>query len=66
MFPSATHLSNSNDATSGFAPDNLRYNLVEATFDVISDGHMRHEIEIGLLTLNGSKFIGTITLQEAK
>ena len=25
------------------------------------EGHMRHEIEIGLPTLNGNKFIGTIT-----
>ena len=27
---------------------------------------MRHEIEIGLMTLNGNKFIGSITPQEAK
>ena len=27
---------------------------------------MRQEIEIGLMTLNGTKFIGTITPQEAK
>ena len=28
--------------------------------------HMRQEIEIGLITLNGQKFIGTIAPQEAK
>ena len=27
---------------------------------------MRHELEIALMTLNGNKFIGTITPQEAK
>ena len=39
---------------------------MEAAFKVINDGHMRQEIEIGLMTLNGNKFIGTITPQEAK
>ena len=39
---------------------NLGANLVEASFEVTNQGHMRHEIEIGLHTLNGSKFIGSI------
>ena len=33
---------------------------------VVNDGSMRQEIEIAFLTLNGNKFIGTITPQEAK
>ena len=40
--------------------------LVEASFGVVNDGYMRQEIEIALMTLNGNKFIGTITPQEAK
>ena len=35
-------------------------NQVEAAFEVVNQGHMRHEIEIALMTLNGNKFIGTI------
>ena len=30
---------------------------VAADFGITNDGHMRQEIEIGLLTLNGKKFI---------
>ena len=41
-------------------------NQVVAEFGIHNDGHMRQEIEIGLMTLNGNKFIGTITPQEAK
>ena len=44
----------------------LGSNLVEADFGVFNKGRMRQEIEIGLISLNGSKFIGTITPQEAK
>ena len=64
---SRTSLANqTSNTTSGFALDNLGNNLYEATFKVINDGHMRHEIEIGLQTLNGNKLIRTITPQEAK
>ena len=45
---------------------NLRTDLVEGQFGIQNQGHMREEIEISLLTLNGNKFIGTITPQEAK
>ena len=45
---------------------NLRSDLVEGQFGIQNQGHMREEIEISLLTLNGNKFIGTITPQEAK
>ena len=44
----------------------LRSGLVEGQFGIQNQGHMREEIEISLLTLNGNKFIGTITPQEAK
>ena len=44
----------------------LRTDLVEGQFGIQNQGHMREEIEISLLTLNGNKFIGTITPQEAK
>ena len=47
-------------------PSEPGLNQVEATFEVVNQGHMRHEIKIGLMTLNGKKFIGTITPQEAK
>ena len=40
--------------------------MVLADFGITNRGHMRQEIEIGLITLNGNKFIGTITPQEAK
>ena len=40
--------------------------LVEANFEVVNEGSMRQEIEVALMTLNGNKFIGTITPQEAK
>ena len=39
---------------------------VEASFEVSNDGSNRHEIEVALVTLNGNKFIGSITPQEAK
>ena len=39
----------------------LESNLVEAVFEIQNEGHMHHEIEIGLLTMGGNKFIGTIT-----
>ena len=39
---------------------------MEAEFEIRNEGHMRQEIEIGLMTLNGNKFIGSITPQEAK
>ena len=40
--------------------------LIPAEFKINNQGHMRQKIEIGLMTLNGAKFVGTITLQEAK
>ena len=40
--------------------------MVLADFGITNRGHMRQEIEIGLITLNGNKFIGTITTQEGK
>ena len=44
----------------------LESHFVEADFEIQNQGHMRQEIEIGLLTLNGNKFVCTITPQEAK
>ena len=40
--------------------------MVEGQFGIQNQGHMREEIEISLLTLNGNKFMCTITPQEAK
>ena len=38
---------------------------MEADFEILNQGHMREEIEVALLTLNGNKYVGTITPQEA-
>ena len=46
--------------------EDLPSNLVVVDFGITNHGHMRQEIEIGLISLNGNKFIGTITPQEAK
>ena len=46
--------------------DELAPHLVPDDFEVKNQGHMRQEIKIGLQTLNGNKFVGTTTPQEAK
>ena len=43
----------------------LEPGLVEANFGVFNRGHMRLE-EIEFITLNGNRFMGSITPQEAK
>ena len=41
-------------------------NQIDPLFGVNNDGHMRQEIEIGIVSLNGNKFFGSITPTEAK
>lgn len=39
---------------------------IEGIFSITNEGAMRKEIEVHFLTLNGEKFSGTVTRQEAK
>ena len=41
-------------------------NQVEPEFSLVNNGALRQELEVSLETLNGDKFIGSITPQEAK